>query len=74
MDWFLYDNGLRQERVNYLNHVVDGEILDLCFKMVFKKILFFKTRALSFRSKMKSEIKLNSQHFLFELATLKINT
>ena len=58
---------------NYLNKAVDGEILDLNFKKVFKKILFIKTRAWCFQRKMKSEIKLNSEHFLFELATFEIN-
>ena len=44
--------------------------LDLYLKSVFKEILFIKN--LVFEKKMKSDMKLNSEHFI-ELATLEIN-
>ena len=57
---------------NYLNKTVDGVLSDNYLKIVFKKIMFIKKGVLCFQRKMKSEMKLNSEHLL-ELATRKLN-
>ena len=51
-------------RFNHNYKAADGEFVDLYLKSVFKKICFER--------KLKSEMKLNSEH-LFELDTIEIN-
>ena len=57
----------KNKHFNYLNKAADGEFLDLYLKSFFKEPCI-----LCLERKMKSEMKLNSEH-LFEHGTLEMN-